>query len=337
MADRTFGRDAVLLADVPGSGTGPVTITLTDPLGAVVANAATATFVGGDRFSFILPAASQTLTGFYTATWVGAVRSVVQTISIDYQPTAGMTKFDARIQAAKQVSKVVYGRVTTMNDTIMTDNSLIGGSDEYVYWFVMLYPDHPDAGVVRQVIDYNGSAMLLDDTFSSPPLRGDRYVLFDIDPREIDNDLNAAVTELSPITRIPIQLTGLVLTDTSLALPSYLSHVYAVYADDRVISPLEWNPAAQRTLQFVSAPSGTVRLLGLRHAGLPNYEDSILETNGPATAALTAFRLHSARALGQALDFEEHLRRQIAMEQTAERLKRSSVTRLPKGAREVLP
>jgi hypothetical protein len=75
----------------------------------------------------------------------------------------------------------------------------------------------------------------------------------------------------------------------------------------------------------------------LRHPGYPPYETSIIETNPTATSEIAAFHLHQARASGQALDFEEHLRRQLAAEQTAERAKRNSVTRFPSGTREVLP
>jgi hypothetical protein len=337
VADRTFGRDALLLADIPGSGTGPVLITIIDPTGATLVNAGVATLVGGNRFSYVLPASLQTTTGFYQLTWVGSVRSVTQLVTLDYQPAAGMTKYRARLQAAHQVGKVVFGHISSISQTFVADNALIGGADEYIYWYMMLNPTHPDAGIVKTVVDFNGTALVIDSDFSVDPVEGEEYVLFNIDPREIDEHLSAAITELSPTAHIPIKLSNFVLTDSTILLPEYVSHIYLIYDDNDKISPLTWRAIDGRRIQFDTDPSGTITVMGLRSAGTATWDDSILETNPAATVALTAFHLHQNRASGQALDFEEHLRRQIAAEQTAERIRRNAVSRLPPGTRAIVP
>jgi hypothetical protein len=308
VADRTFGRDALLLADIPGSGTGPVLITIIDPTGATLVNAGVATLVGGNRFSYVLPASLQTTTGFYQLTWVGSVRSVTQLVTLDYQPAAGMTKYRARLQAAHQVGKVVFGHISSISQTFVADN-----------------------------VDFNGTALVIDSDFSVDPVEGEEYVLFNIDPREIDEHLSAAITELSPTAHIPIKLSNFVLTDSTILLPEYVSHIYLIYDDNDKISPLTWRAIDGRRIQFDTDPSGTITVMGLRSAGTATWDDSILETNPAATVALTAFHLHQNRASGQALDFEEHLRRQIAAEQTAERIRRNAVSRLPPGTRAIVP
>ncbi len=335
MADRPLNQLSTVYADVPGSGTGPVTLSILDPNGATIASSVVATFVGGDRFrSTFLPLRA----GIYTLVWTGAVRTITQQISVGIQPIAGMTKFDVRIQTAQQVAAVWHGIVTDVQDTQFVDNSLIGGADEFVEWWLMMGIEHPDAGITKRVIDYNGAAMILNEPFDNEPVRGDSYVLFSIDPKEIDRAVATAVSDLSEITRIPVEITGLVLdADDIFVLPAGITHIATIYDGNDVLQPKDWSLLTGRRIKLLSEPDDTVKVIGLRHASFPIWEDSIIETDPTATILKAAHILHSTRALGQALDFEEHLRRQLAAEQAADRATRNAVGRLLPGTREVLP
>jgi hypothetical protein len=336
MADRTLGQTALLYADLPGGDLDQILVTVLDPYGVIVSEEDVTVPAGQDRYFYTTPIL--TLAGVYDVQWSYVTRGVTvqQTFTVGRQPLSGLTKYDLRAQIASRVSEVEFGEVSSADSSTIADTSLIGGADEYVNWWVMLGPDTVDAGLIRRVVDYNGSALVLNDPFISTPLRGQQYILFKVSPREVDRALRVAVNELSQQTRIETRIENISVVDDLLVVPRGITHVSAVFANHIKQLPADWHMESGRRIAFDTSPDAPVDLIGIRESGFPQYEDSLVETDVTATIARGANLLHANRAGGSAIDTEEHLRRQLASADDFERARRTAVGRIPPGTRIVL-
>jgi hypothetical protein len=339
MADRQLLAATTIYADFAGLVEGEaVTVSLLDPLGTPAVLFDTVAQARGEgRYTFDVPALTFSMSGIWTAIWTAVSgASIVQEFSVGVQPLAGLTKWDMRIQLARRVESVVMGRVSYAVVNSISDNLLAGGADEYQFWYLML-PSQPDAGRVFRVTSWNGSALELSDNFIEIPKRGQQYALFNIDPLELDQAMNAAIAEIAPMTRIEEQIGPMPAVLGEVALPKGINYVSEVFSDttDAEVSRSTWDLRTRRRL-VVPTTNLAVHVRGLRDAVMPTWEDSIVETAVSTTIARAAITLHSSRASGPALDMEEHLRRQVAAQDDYERSLRRTAGRMPAGVREVM-
>lgn len=336
MADRTIGQPATLYADLPGGDLDQILITITDPYGVVVSEEDATTSVGQDRYFYTTPLL--TLAGVYDVAWSYVTKGVVipQIFTVGHQPLSGLTKYDLRIQIASRVSEVEFGEVSSADASTIADTSLIGGADEFVNWWIMLEPDTLDAGRVKRVVDFNGSALVLNDNCIDIPLRGQAYMLYKVNPREIDRAMKVAINELSQQTRIETRVENILVVNDLLTVPRGVTHITEIWANHIKLVASTWHMESGRRIAFDSTPEAPVDLIGLRQASFPQFEDSIIETDSAATIARGANLLHANRAGGAAIDTEEHLRRQLAAADDYERARRIAVGRIPPGTRIVL-
>mgnify|MGYP001545240127 FL=1 len=336
MADRTLGRTATLYADLPGGDLDQILVTILDPYGVVLAEEVATTPVGQDRYFYTTPIL--TLAGVYVVMWSYVIKGVTiqQNITVGRQPLSGLTKYAIRAQIGSRVGEVMFGEVSSADSSTLSDTSLIGGADEFLNWWIMLGPDTPDAGRMKRIVDFNGSAFVLNDTFIEIPVRGQPYILFSISPREIDAALAVAIDELSEQARIETRIEAIPVVDDLALVPDAITHVSAIFNDHEKMLPGDWHMEPGRQIAFDTSPNDPVDLVGLRQAGYPMYEDSYIETNPTATIARAANFLHANRAGGAAIDTEEHLRRQLASADYFERARRTAVGRILPGTRAVL-
>lgn len=342
MADRELSRDALVSADLFGFPSDAlVLLTVLDPYGVAVVDNSPATHIGENRFTYVIPGDILDTPGVWTNRWSLILdensRTVVQTFTVGRQPLAGVTKHDLRLSVADRVSEVHYGIAASEESQVITDHTLLGGSNEYDNFWVIPNPYGDDAGRFLRVTGFNGSALELSAPFLSPIQPGEPYTLTKINPREIDRAIKMAVAELSPLARLEIFYGEIPVINEYLNLPAGLTHVAAVHTTTGQMTPNSWITRSGRRIGFVVAPTdATLGVSGLRDAAYPEWEDSVIETDEATTVARAALHLHANRAAGQALDQEEHLRRQLAAQDEYERTKRNSVGRIPAGTRPVL-
>lgn len=334
--DRELGQVATFVADLPGGDLTTIELSLTDPFGAVLVDAEVVAGIGTDRYVYTT-ADPLTLTGVYQLDWqYGTGRTVQQLFTVGRQPIAGLTKYAIRIQVGNRVAKVIRGEVSSADLNTIADDSIIAAPERYNYWWMMMNPLHDDAGRRFRVRSYNGTSMEFSRHFLSVPESGEEYALFEIDPREIDEAINMAVNELSQQVRTEVRLENITITDDLTTLPRGIVTVAEVWADGVKLKPNEWIMRAGRQIGFPTTPAQPVDIIGQREAGIPVWEDSVLETDPFTTVARAAFLLHANRAGGTAIDIEEHLRRQLAAADDFERGRRTAVGRIMPGSRAVL-
>lgn len=338
MADRELSRDALVLADLHGfEASGPVFLTVLDPYGVVVVDNELTTPLGASRFEYVIEGDLMDTPGVWTNRWTDTNRTIVQTFTVGRQPLAGVTKHDLRLAVADRVSEVHYGFATSEETQSITDTTLLGGANEYDYFWVIPNPYGADAGRYLRVTGFNGSALELSAPFLQPIQPGESYSLTKVNPREIDRAIKMAIAELSPLARIEMFYGEVPVVADHLVLPAGLTHVSTIHTTAGPLTAMSWAPRSGRRIGFTTTPSeATYGVSGLRDATYPEWEDSVIETDEATTVARAALNLHANRAAGQALDQEEHLRRQLAAQEEYERTKRNSVGRIPAGSRPVL-
>lgn len=341
MADRELFRDALLSADLfEFAAAGPVYLTTIDPYGVVVNDAVETTPVGVDthRFTYLTEAELIDTPGLWTNLWSDGSTTVTQTFTVGRQPLAGVTKHDLRLNIAERVSEVHYGIASSEEDQVISDSSLLGGSNEFDYWWVIPSPTSTNAGRFYRVVGFNGSGLVLNEPLMVPIKRGEPYTLIKISPREIDRALRLSIAELSPLARIEVFYGEVpISSDLFMTIPSGLTHIAAVHTTTGLLTPASWTMRSGRRISLADDPSvTTLGITGLRDAAYPEWEDSIVETDEATTVARTALHLHASRASGPGIDQEEHLRRQLAAQDEYDRTKRNSVGRIVTGSRAVL-
>lgn len=334
--DRELGRVATLTADLPGGDLTTIALTVTDPNGLVIVAAVVPTSLGVDRYTYTTtPVLS--VGGVYQADWVYATgRTETQLFTVGRQPIASISKYMLRIQIGSRVSDVVRGEVSSADVNTIADDSLVASPEKYNYWWMMMNPQHTDAGRRFRMRAYNGSSMEFSRNFISIPEAGEQYTLLRVDPREIDEAMAMAVNELAEQVRTEVRLEAVTVTNDLVTLPRGITHVAEVWADGIKLRPDAWLMRAGRRVGFISTPTDPVDIIGQREAGFPVWEDSIVETDAFTTVARAAFLLHANRAGGAAIDTEEHLRRQLAAADDFERGRRTAVGRILAGSRMVI-
>lgn len=332
MADRTRGVATKLYADFPATS-----VLLYSPLG-VLLDTITPQSLGNGRYTVDVPAIYHAMSGVYTAEWTNATAIFRQDYTVGDQPLAGMSKFDARVAVARRLGGMKMGRVTYSSPTSIVDSTMIGGTNEHAFWYLMLPPPHPDAGIVFRVTSSNGSALEVSQPFTETPVLGSRFALFEIDPAELDDAIALSVSDTSELARIPVMLSGLEAVNGIASVPAGVTHISQVFdVDGAPLTSASWGMQSGRRLLVSGDLTGAISVLGIRDAGIPVWEDSIIETPSAVLVARSAMVLHAARAGGSAIDVEENLRRQMAAQDEYDRALRRSAGRVPRGMVEVLP
>ncbi len=337
MSDRSLATDALVSVDLIGvDSESDVTITVTNPYGVALFTD-TATLIGSGRYQYLIPALYIDTPGVWTNEWTDGIRVFKQTFTVGRQPLAGVTKHDLRLSIANRVSEVHYGIAASEEDQIISDNTLLGGSNEYDNWWVIPDPQSVDAGRWYRVTGYNGSGLVLSEPMLHLTSRGEPYSLMKLSPREVDRAMRLAIAELSPLSRIEVFYPAVPLSDLVVPIPNGLTHISAVSTASGLLTPTSWTIQSGRTILLTAALTDVVLgVTGIRDAAYPEWVYRIIETDEATTVARAALHLHAARAAGQGIDQEEHLRRQLAAQDEYERTKRNSVGRIPSGTRPVL-
>jgi hypothetical protein len=338
MADRSIDEVATIYTDLPGGSSDTIELTITDPLGTIIVDAEVVPVVAQNRFAYTT-ATELTIPGVYRADWHYTVADniITQYFTVGKQPLTGITKYQLRYQIASRVSPAWVGEVYSADTQSIVDHTLIGQPEEYILWWVMTDPASEDAGRIKRVTGYNGSALEISPPFIAAPVMLDSYTLFAVSPREIDNAMRMAINELSNQARIELRINDIQADeDDIITIPNGVTHISEVWGDNEAILPATWRPLPGRRIIFETLPDEPIDLIGIRQAGFPLWEDSIVETDPTTTVARAANLLHASRAGGAAVDPEEHLRRQLAAADDFERARRTSVGRIPPGTRPVL-
>jgi hypothetical protein len=337
MADRALLADALVSVDLIGvDPANEVSLTVINPYGAVTLTDV-AVPIGAGRYQYMIPAVYLDTPGLWINVWSDGYQTVYQNFTVGRQPLAGVTKHDLRLSIANRVNEVHYGIMASEEDQIISDNTLLGGSNEYDNWWVIPDPQSVDAGRFYRVTGFNGSGLVLSEPMLHTTNRGEPYSLMKLSPREVDRAMRLTIAELSPLSRIEVFYGAVPLVDTVLVIPAGITHVSAVTTSTGPLTPSSWRMGTGRTIVLSDILTDTViGISGIRDASYPQWEDSIIECDEATAVARASLHLHAARAAGQGIDQEEHLRRQLAAQDEYERTKRNSVGRIPAGTRPVL-
>lgn len=341
MADRITGRVATITADLPGLTTETVTLTITDPYGVELVGDAATTGNGYGRYSYTTETAL-TVPGEWSAEWVES-SVVVRTDYFSVGPRLGYARSlaDTRIDVARRVVTVYEGFVLDAEEKAVSDPGLIGGAGNYQGFWYVPDPDGDDRGRAFLVETFNGNSLELSHEFWTVPSENDRFFLMDAHPREVTRAINVAVQDLLPLSRIQMTLPSIAIpTDGLIDLPLNVSHVYEVWVEDddeglvRLAQNL-WDTKPGRRV-FIDSEADNATIGVLAHASVPRWEDSLIDLDPAPVISRAAHLLHANRASSSTTDLDEHLRRQLAARDEYEQSKRSSVGRIPPGARKII-
>lgn len=350
MPDRLAGVAADIYLDAP-SLSGAVTVTVTDPAGTAVVNAAAATAVGdAGRWRYALTAAQLTKHGLWTAVWSDGSRSLTRTFTVGGATTAGLSLWALRLQVAARESVVWEGEIGAAESGVIVDHELVGAAQNYRGRWVVLHPDGgtANAGSPRRIRDFSGGVLALARPFPAAPAVGDRYAMFTVAPREIDRALAVALSEISSRARIPLTVSGLTLvtgqvTETLEAtIPAGFTGIDMLLTAKGEEYPYDyWTTGPARKLIITTkvgsiAAGDTVQVTGIRRLYLPQYDDSTSELEPTPVVARAAMELMASRAGGGGTDVNEHLRRQMMAEQEWQQSLRHAAGRVPGGLRPVM-
>lgn len=336
MPDRIAGVAATIYVDAPKL-TAPATVTVTNALGSAVVSGGAATSHGDGRFSVALASGHLAVHGVYGAVWTGANgATAAQTFSVGPQPAAGLTRWDIRLQVARQEGLAIESVITDYEAGLITDQEMAGGPGNYLNRWLTLHPDagHALAGKARRIADFNGSAFQLSSPFGTAPAAGDKYAIFLVDPREVDAALKTAYRELGGRSRIAVVLAGLIGADgptvaaletVQVTLPTWLTHIDTVWTSlGAEVPSSNWKLAPGRRLLLRDSESGeagaitvgsTITLRGQREFVAPAFEDSLVDAESRALIARAAMPLMASRSGGAGIDLKDHLRRHAMAQQ----------------------
>jgi hypothetical protein len=322
-----------------------VKVTVINPLDDVIVAAAPAISLPNYRWMYELTTVD--MSGVWQVVWqVDDTPMETQTFTVGPPTLAGMTAFEARVQAVRRVEgDSVIGRVTDVSGETFIDETLLGGKGNYVGWWVLI--NEKASTLPRRVRSFSGSGMVVAPAFSVPPPPGTRYLLSPISPDEVDIAMRTAVSEVSDIARIEVHVPNIPLTTLStesrvIQVPRGITHVHSVSVGGLSIPLQGWNMQRGRQLNILggaSAESGTqpfAAIIGIRPAGFSVWEDSILDFDSGTIIARVASLLHASRAGGQGADIDEHLRRQLAAMDEYQNLRSRAVGRPYPGSRLVI-
>lgn len=314
MADRTLNDTAVIYATLQPAR--EVHVTVTNPYGSITVLDELATEVRTGRYMVDIGIVD--VPGVWTARWYDGVSGrVTQHFTVGTQPLAGMSVFDVRAQVSARVeNKTHLGSVGEVSGDTFIDETVQGGSGSFGSWWIIV--DEGGLTKPRRVKSYSGSGFTVAPGFETPPMPGTRYILTDVSPFMVDAAIKTALSEVSETARIEEVFLAATMTaggdvGTAISIPAGITHVHMVRVNDIASPRASWNMAPGRRL-FVATDMSTAgaEVRGIRPAGHPQWEDSIVDYEPGAIIARVASIVHAGRAGGQGADIDENLRRQLA-------------------------
>lgn len=345
MPDRAVGRSATIYADLPGLEDEPVFVRVVDAGNVVQVENEPAVAYGDGRYSFTLDASQVARSGVWETTWLGpnGDPTVEQEFTVGPVSGAVATKYDLRILTARRLSEVNEEVVSQAMDGTLSSDTLLGGTDNYVGGWVLLGEGEVEAGRPRRIRGFNGTALVLSSPFVNIPRRGTSFSIYRDPPTEIDKALKSAITDLSSSIKIPVR-TGNISFETDgggnfiIPVPNGFEYVNEIWHDNDEVDWDSWRLIPNRKILVDAGAvlTSPVDIFGLRHAGYPVWDDSIIDHDVTAVVARASAYLHSTRAKGVATDPNEHLRRHLAALQEYEDNVRRTVGRIPANARRVI-
>jgi hypothetical protein len=342
MADRELNRDATLYVDFPYRDGMTVTLTLTNPVGADVLSLAATDDLGRGRFAYTH--ANITPAGVWLARWIADNGKIIEQ-EFTVGERGGKTKYELFESVANRVGHTHLGVVSTADEDTVTDDTLVAGSGNYIAQWLTFGPEQPELmGRAYRVRQFNGSALVVTPPFPVLPEEGTRFILTNVQPREIENAVISAFEEVKDVARIEVLTTGILFepegTSTYVTVPRGMSHVNSINFELTEYGPATWAMSPNRRIAFLTTiPTTTIArsyITGIRQARPPVWMDSWLDFDPATMEAATAAALHFARAAGQGVDREDHLRRALSAEEQYQAKRRLNVGRLPPGLRAVL-
>lgn len=340
MPDRVLNRPATLTADIPGLTDEAVTVEVRDGADVQVSDG-TATNLFNGRYSFDLDATLILRQGVWVATWTcdSPATTYTQSFTVGRLPTAPVSKYELRLLIGEASGTAHDSAITDSDGEEIADDTLIGGPDNYRGWWVALAPPSIDAGRYRRVVDYNGSSMILSSPLGAVPVSGTRYGLFDDDPRRIDKAIDVAISDLSAIGRVEVQLADIAVADNIISVPTGVTWVTGIWEDDVEIPLADWEMLPGRRIQLADGTyddTESVTLTGIRALSALVWDDSLLDIEPGPVIARARQHIHSGKAAGQGIDIDEHMRRQLAAENEYQAARRWVGGRARSGAKQVI-
>jgi hypothetical protein len=344
MPDRILGDACEIRADFPLPGRLVADVSVTDPFGQVVLSEIDVLADEMARHVVPVPAGTFTVPGAYQAVWTRADgMTVAQTFTVGPRPNPAITRFQLRAQLMQRVGKVWYGTVTGGDEESLVDDTLRGGDDDYLGWWVVIGPPHPTAGHMYRVIEFFGTTSGLGLHRAWPeriPPVGANYILSELDPREADRAIEGACQAIGPLARVRVTYDYEVPSERIVRIPDGWTHVLSVSSEGQSLPRGEWTLLTGRRLAILSTtrakPGEIVTVTGLMTQLPPVWEDSLIDLSVPVLLSQAVQLLHASRAGGAATDPDEHLRRQLTAIDEYDRVVRWGARRVPNGAVRVL-
>ena len=335
--DGALKRPLLLVADLPGEES--VQVALDDPLGNPVLRNSLANQISDDRWLVTVAPELVSVPGLWHVSFTGTRLAVEFDVAVGNPSPLAVSLWDAVCQVASHYAEVTEGRVQSATRRRVTDPALGGGAGYWTGKYLTFHPedDLPNGLVDRRVTASDTSGNLdVVSPYPADPVPGARYALLPLPASELVRVLRVAVAEYGRLVRQVVTVPDLAVDEGMVRVPRGLTHVVEVWAGEERLPAEAWTMVPGRQV-CVDTGSTEVTLQGLMPLVAPALPTGFLDCEVTTLLAHGGMHLHSARARGAGLDVEEHLRRMVALGQLAEAHLSRLASRVPHGAREVIP
>lgn len=346
MADRATGEDFTIRAET-GDSASPVSVVITDASGETIEND-NATYKGDGWWDYAVTGDTSS-EGLWTAVWTAPGGTITQSFTVG-EP-GYLTLHDLRRRVASWTARHThYGMVSVVSSDSVTDDTLYGGSQDWVgSWLVFDHASHLGQ-VWRRVIGFNGSTLTVHKPYATSVSAGTRYTLMeDVSPFEIDTAIEEAISTFKHHERPELHVSGLTLDDYSTTTCTgyvdiplgweyvHSAHITETDGNERELSADFWEVASGRRIHLLTTDEdATIRLIGQRSPRMPVWEDSTIDLNPGLLVPATAHRLFVARARGSTTDPDDFLRRSMMATELVEQARRDTRGRVASNVRKAL-
>lgn len=354
--DRIVNQAACVRAYLPGYSGSTIYVRITTPSGSALVDAQQATESDEALFYYTYSASAVPEQGQYTLIWSNSVTMapvlLTQKFVVGSDTKPNTPVYRIMQEAASRVGDRHTGSVRVATTSTITDFSIIGGEGDYKGLYFILDPltcGSEFKEIVRRVASFNTEhTITLDLPLPSIPPVGTRFYLLEEDPREVFSQVLLAMADHLDLI-YPSYNTSITVAQEQdsnnnyryrATVPVPLEWVYRVVNEDG--DEVAWNDWDMRPSRVIEIDTSDVEdgdlfyLYGHIKITEPRWWDSYLNTEPGGILARVTHLLHAHHARGDALDPEEHLRRQLAALEEYDRLKRGGMDRLANGSKEVI-
>lgn len=335
--DGVLNRPLLLMADLPGED--GVQVFLENPVGVPVLANSVAEQLSDERWLVTVSGEMVSVPGLWRAEFRGERLGVEFDVMVGSPSPLAVPLWDAVCQIASHYAEVVEGRVALSTTTTVTLPTLAFGAGHWKGRYLTIHPEDDLANglVDRRVVENDADGVLrVISPFPSTPVEGARCALIPISVSEIMRVIRVAVAEFGRLVRLVVTAENLPAEGGEVQIPRGFTHISSVWVDGERLADSAWKAVPGRRLR-VEAETSEVTLQGLMPLVAPALPLGWIDSEVTALFAHAGMHLHSARARGAGLDVEEHLRRMVALGQLAEGSVSRLASRVPHGAREVIP